>query len=209
LTELTDEGDSPRIRLHPHRGDDVVDEVILAVPEPTHRFSLRGVIRGALREVDATGGEKVAHAVESGLAIHIEPVIRGDLEGTKGFACVRRALLQVRIKHLFPTRRVYVGGVRDHAVEVEQDGIVCVAGDRILVIELLHRSLLCNCPSPWPPEEEGNEVSLYDCITCAPTTSSLLPYQSAAPFFNEDVVEDNAYGSRPAELCLCSRSYLV
>src|SRR4030095_647979 len=64
LTELTDELDSPRIRFHPHRGDDVVDEVILAVPEPTHRVSLWGVIRGALREVDATGGEKVAHAVE-------------------------------------------------------------------------------------------------------------------------------------------------
>src|SRR2546421_6989782 len=83
-----------------------------------------------------------------GLPIHIEPVIRGDLEGTKWFACVRSALLKVRIKHLFPTRRVYAGSVRDHAVEVEQDGIVFVAGDRILVIGLLHDSLLCNGPSP-------------------------------------------------------------
>src|SRR4029434_4917772 len=129
----------------------------------------------------ATGGEKVAHAVKPGLAIHIEPVIRGDLEGTKGFACVSSALLQVRIKHLFPTRRVYAGGVRNHAVEVEQDGIVYVACARILVIELLHRSLLYNCPSPWPPKEEGNEVSLHDCITSTPTTSSLLPCHSAAP----------------------------
>src|SRR5262245_20167422 len=40
---------------------------------------------------------------------------------------------------------------------------------------------------PWPPEEEV----------------------STTPFFNEDVVEDNAYGSRPAEFCLCSRSHLV
>src|SRR5262249_46874782 len=153
--------DRPRTGPPPRRGDDVVDEVILAVPEPTHRVGLRGVIRGALREVDATGGEKVAHAVEPGLPIHIEPVIRGDLEGTKGFASFRRPLLQICIKHLFPTRCVYSGGVRDHAVKVEQDGIVFVAGDYILVIELLHRSLLCNCPSPWPPEEEGNEVSLH------------------------------------------------
>src|SRR5262249_17794419 len=29
------------------------------------------------------------------------------------------------------------------------------------------------------------------------------------PFFNEHVAEDNAYGSRPAELCLCSCSHLV
>src|SRR4030095_5600387 len=121
------------------------------------------------------------HAVEPGLAIHIEPVIRGDLEGTKWFAGVRSALLKVRIKHLFPTRCVYGGGVRDHAVEVEQDGIVCVAGDCTLALGLLHRSLLCNGPSPWPPEEEGNEVSLHDCITGAHTTSSLLPCQSAAP----------------------------
>src|SRR5713101_1699274 len=155
MTELTDERDSPRIRLHPHRGDDVVDKVILAVPEPTHRFGLRGVIRGALRKVDATGGEKIAHAVEPGLPIHIEPVIRGDLEGTKWFACVRSALLKVRIKHLFPTRRVYAGSVRDHAVEVEQDGIVCVAGDRTLVIELLHGSLPCHCPSPCLPRRRG------------------------------------------------------
>src|SRR5262249_28030142 len=86
----------------------------------------------------------------------------------------------VRIKHLFPTCRVYVGSVRDHAVEVEQDGIVLVAGDRSLVIGLLHRSLLYNCPSPWPPEEEGNEVSLHNFITGAHTTSSLLPCQTAA-----------------------------
>src|SRR2546428_4857710 len=143
MTELTDERDRPRIWLHPHRGDDVVDEVILAVPEPAYRVGLRGVIRGALREVDATGGEKVAHAVEPGLAIYIEPVIRGDLEGTKWFAGVRSALLKVRIKHLFPTRRVYGRGVRDHAVEVEQDGIVLVADDRTLAIGLPHRSLLC------------------------------------------------------------------
>jgi hypothetical protein len=54
MTELTDERDRPRIRLHPHRVDDFVDKVILAVPEPAHRFGLRGVIRGSLREVDAT-----------------------------------------------------------------------------------------------------------------------------------------------------------
>src|SRR5215470_6463452 len=100
MTELTDERHRPRIWLHPHRGDDVVDEVILAVPEPAYRVGLRGVIRGTLREVDATGGEKVAHAVEPGLPIHIEPVIRGDLEGTKGFASFRRPLLQICIKHL-------------------------------------------------------------------------------------------------------------
>ena len=66
---------------------------------------------------------------EAGLPIHIEPVVRGDLEGTKGFASLGCTLLQVRVKHLFPTRRVDAGGVRDHAVEVEEDGVVLVAGD--------------------------------------------------------------------------------
>ena len=38
-------------------------------------------------------------------------------------------------------------------------------------------------PAWRPPEEEGNEVSLHDCITGAHTTSALplLPWQSAAP----------------------------
>src|SRR4030095_471204 len=128
MAELMDELDGSLIRLPPSLFNDFVDQVILAVPEPAHRFGLRGVIWGALREVDATGGEKVPHAVEAGLPIHIEPVIRGDLERTKWCTGVRRALLQVGIKHLFPTRRVYVGGVRDHAVEVEEDGVVLVAG---------------------------------------------------------------------------------
>src|SRR5262249_44510505 len=50
-----------------------------------------------------------------------------DLEGTKWFASFHRTFLQVRVKHLFPTRCVHVGGVRDHAVEVEEDGVVLVA----------------------------------------------------------------------------------
>src|SRR4029453_8729934 len=91
----------------------------LRFPSPHTVLACGGGIRGSLREVDATGGEKVAHAVEPGLPIYIEPVIRGDLEGTKWFTGVRITLLQVRIKHLFPTHRVYGGRVRDHAVEVE------------------------------------------------------------------------------------------
>src|ERR671919_1656979 len=136
MAELMQELDAPRIRLHPDRVDDVVDQGILAVPEPAHRFGLRGVIRGALRQLDATGCEKITNTVEPGLPIHIELVIRGDLEGTKWFACVRGALLKVRIKHLFPSRRVYGRGGRDHAVEVEQDGVVLVAGDRVLALGL-------------------------------------------------------------------------
>src|SRR6516165_527388 len=68
-----------------------------------------------------------ADTIEAGLPIHIESVARGELERTKLFACLRRTILQVLVKHLFPTRRVHVGGVRDHTVEVEEDGVVLVA----------------------------------------------------------------------------------
>jgi hypothetical protein len=61
----------------------------------------------------------VANAVEAGLAIHIVPVVRGEIEGTECFTCPCRTLLKVLVEHPFPTSRVEVGGVCYHAVEIK------------------------------------------------------------------------------------------
>jgi hypothetical protein len=79
--------------------------------------------------LDTTRREKIANAVEARLPIHIEPVVRREIEWTKCFASLRCTLLKVLIKHLFPTRRVDAGGICDHTVEIEQDGVVLVACD--------------------------------------------------------------------------------
>ena len=123
------------VRLHAHLFNDLVDQVVLAVPEPAHCFDVcggsSGLPSGSWIPRDL---EKVANAVETGLPIHIEPVVRGEIEGTKCFASLRRTLLKVLVEHLFPTRRVQVGGVRYHTVEVKKDGVVLVAGDRRLLL---------------------------------------------------------------------------
>src|SRR4030095_7594806 len=138
MVKLMDEFNGPLVRLHAYVLNGLVNQVVLAIPEAAHCFDLRGGIRTSLGELDTARCEKVANAVESGFPIHIEPVVRGEIEGTKWFASLFRTLLKVLLKHLFPTRGVEVGGVRYHTVEVEEDGVVLVAGygDR-------------HCSPPW------------------------------------------------------------
>src|SRR5215468_404453 len=143
MAELTNEFNAALVRFDPFVFDDSVDQVVLAVPEPVHCFGLRGVVWMSLGKLDAARCEKVANAVEAGLPIHIEPVVRDEIERAKCFACLRRALLKVLVEHLFPTGRVDVGGVRYHTVEVKKDGVVPVAGDHTPAVGLPHRSLSC------------------------------------------------------------------
>src|SRR6516164_1784489 len=77
----------------------------------------------------------------SGASLPRKAGVRVDLEGTKGFASLRRALLKVLVKHLLPTRRVDAGGVGDYAVEVEQHGVVVLACDYTFGLGVRHRSL--------------------------------------------------------------------
>jgi hypothetical protein len=67
--------------------------------------------------------------VETGLAIHVEPVVRGEIEGAKRFPFLFRTLLKIFVEHLLPTRRVEAGGVRYYAVGVKKDGVVLVTVD--------------------------------------------------------------------------------
>src|SRR5262249_31162861 len=140
--EVMDKLDASRVRLHTHVFNDLVDQIVLAVPEPADRFDLWGVVWASLGQLDTARCEEVANAVEAGLPIHIEPVVRGEIEGAKCFASLRRTLLKVLVEHLFPTGRVEAGGVRYHTVEVEKDGVVLVARDHAPAVGL-HRPLSC------------------------------------------------------------------
>jgi hypothetical protein len=59
----------------------------------------------------------------------MEPIIGAGIKGAKFFASLRCTLQKILIKHLFPTRRVDAGGICDHTIEIEQDGVVLVACD--------------------------------------------------------------------------------
>ena len=91
-SSLMDEFNASLVGLHPFVFYDFVDQVILAVSEAIHCFGLRRVARASLGEPDIARCEKVADAVVARLAIHVEPVVRGDVEGTEYFAYLRRTL---------------------------------------------------------------------------------------------------------------------
>src|SRR6516162_9721489 len=135
-----DELHGSSVRLHALISYDMVDQLVLAVPEAAYCFGLCRVVRAFLGELDTARGQKVANAIETGLPIHVEPIVRGEIEGAECFSSLPRTLLKIFVEHLFPTPRVNVGGVCYHAVEVKKDGIVLVAADA-LAIRLPHGSL--------------------------------------------------------------------
>ena len=66
-----DEFNASLVRLDPSLFNDLVDQLVLAVPEPAHRFSVWRIVRGSLGELDTARCEKVANTVEARLSIDI------------------------------------------------------------------------------------------------------------------------------------------
>jgi hypothetical protein len=52
MAELMDEFNASLVSLHAYLRYRMVDQVVLAVPESTHCFNLRGVVRASLGELD-------------------------------------------------------------------------------------------------------------------------------------------------------------
>ena len=92
--------------------------------------------------MDIARCEEVANTIETRFPVHIQPVVGREIEGPECFAPLHGTVLQIFIKHLLPTRCVNARGVGDHAIEIEQDGVVLFAGDRTPGIWLWHFSLL-------------------------------------------------------------------
>src|ERR1700739_2489881 len=98
MAELMNKFNAPLVGLQLFFFHNFVDQVVLAVSETVHGFGLRGVVRASHWEPDTARCEKVANAVVAELTIHIESIVGGDIEGTKCFTSVRRALLKVLIE---------------------------------------------------------------------------------------------------------------
>jgi hypothetical protein len=60
-----DESHASAVGHHANLSDGIVNKVILAVPEPAHRFDVRGVFRVSLGKFDAARVQEVANAVEA------------------------------------------------------------------------------------------------------------------------------------------------
>src|SRR5215475_6298633 len=81
--ELMNELNASRVSRDPCLGNGLVDQVVLAVAKPAHRFGLRRVMRASFGELQAARCEKIANAVEAGLPIDIEAVVCLEIERTK------------------------------------------------------------------------------------------------------------------------------
>ena len=66
-----DEFDASLVRLDPCGFNDLIDELVLAVAQSAHRFSVWVIVRGPLGELDTARCEKVANTVEARLPIDI------------------------------------------------------------------------------------------------------------------------------------------
>jgi hypothetical protein len=93
--------------------------------------------------MDIAGCEEVANTIETRFPVNIQPVVGREIEGPECFAPLDGTVLQIFVKHLFPTGGVDARGVGDHAIEIEEDGVVSVPGDYTLGIGLWHLSLSC------------------------------------------------------------------
>ena len=93
--------------------------------------------------MDIARCEEVANTIETRFPVHIQPVVGCEIEGPECFAPLHGTVLQIFIKHLLPTRCVNARGVGDHAIEIEQDGVVLFAGDRTPGIWLWHFFPFC------------------------------------------------------------------
>jgi hypothetical protein len=114
------------VGLHSLRVDELEHQHILAVAEPGDGLLAGWIVGGPLRQLDAARLEEGAHAVRAGLAVDVSVVVLDGVEGAERLAGPFGALAQVLVEHLLPRRRVDLGGLGEHAVEIEQasgDGV--------------------------------------------------------------------------------------
>jgi hypothetical protein len=78
MAQLVDEFYAPLVRLDPFVFDDLVDQVVLAVPEAIYCFGLRRIVRSSLGEFYTARFEKIANAVVARLPVDVEPVVRAS-----------------------------------------------------------------------------------------------------------------------------------
>jgi hypothetical protein len=107
----------------------VGDEVaVLGVAEPADRLPVRRVVGVAPGQLDAPGGEEAGDAVVAGPAVDRAQVV-GLGEGSEGLAVAGRPQPEVLVEQPLPGGAVHAGGIGEHAVGVEHDGLEAVQGE--------------------------------------------------------------------------------
>jgi hypothetical protein len=129
FAQLSHPGDRPGERLDEAGRELGFDPLLLQVAESPDGLRRRGVVRGAGRQGDAAGHEEVPDAVLPWLPVDVRRVV-GDLEAGRGRPVGRVPLVQEHVQGAAPGRRVQRRGRCQHPVQVEQDGVEVVRGDR-------------------------------------------------------------------------------
>ena len=73
-------------------------------------------------QADAARHEERARAVDAQLAVDEGGIVVEQIEGDERLAVARGAVVQEGVEHLLPGRRVQLGRLREHAVEIEEAG---------------------------------------------------------------------------------------
>ena len=112
--------DRSLVGLHPLVADHLEDEA-RSCDYPSRRSSRRSEDRsGSLGQLDAAGREERADPVIARLAVHVLVVVAAEIERNELLAALRGATPQEVVERLLPRGRVHLGGLSQHAVEIEQ-----------------------------------------------------------------------------------------
>ncbi|SIM49833.1 Uncharacterised protein [Mycobacteroides abscessus subsp. abscessus] len=108
-----------------------LEVVVLQGGLPVHGPGAGGIALGALGQGGPAGGQQLAHPVLAGAPVHVGPVVPRDGElptvdilGAAALGRLQAGIGQDRVEQLLPGGGVHRGGVGDHPVHVEDDGLL-------------------------------------------------------------------------------------
>jgi hypothetical protein len=112
---------------------EMLDEVpVLAIAEPADRLCVGCVARVTVRQLDAAGPQEGVDAVVTASAVDIVDVVRRDVERFERLTVLAPPPLEEVIEEVLPRRGVDRRRLCDHAVEVEEQGVVPEQVDGLL-----------------------------------------------------------------------------
>src|SRR5262249_8699290 len=121
--EVVHERKRPFIYLYTVGHQDLLDQFVLAVAQPTDRFATGGGTGVPRGQMNPPGLQKDAEPPLPPYTIPTTFVIKCNNNRLPGFAGLRRPVPQKRVEHLFPARGVHFGSISENTVQIEEHGI--------------------------------------------------------------------------------------
>ena len=122
--QVSDHRHRARVDLDALRGEEVAEELLLAVAQAADRLPVERIVGHAVRKVDVPGGQEAANAVVARQAVHVERVVTRQRERNGRRSRAGRPSLQEVVEHPLPRPGVERGGRGQHPVEVEENRLV-------------------------------------------------------------------------------------